>query len=79
MVNLQQVESHNQVESGDILVHVEQEDNTITYKVLSSNWVGILLHLVQVQLVDIPKTTITLVRYDSPLKQVRLKKITLEK
>ena len=79
MENLTKVESHNEVNSGDVLVHIEQNNVTNTYKVETSDLMGTLLNLVKQHALDIPKTVITFVEYGSPLKQKLIKIITIEK
>lgn len=80
MVELKRVQSHNEVEAGDYLVHVEQDgQDTVTYKICDGNLVGTLLHLVQIHVTDLPATRIVLIEYISPLRQKRLKLVTLEK
>lgn len=81
MPNLQLIKNHNEAESGDVLVHITEHkgnaSTVISYKVLSSNWVEVILHLLQLNIINQYKTTITLVEYDSPLRQRVIKKVEI--
>lgn len=79
MPNLTRVSALNQVQPGDTLVQIEQENEILTYKVHTSNWIPLLAGLVETYMIDIPKTTIRLMSYESPLRYKLLKKITIEK
>ena len=79
MTNLTKVDTHHQVNPGDTLIQIEQDDEIVTYKVHTTNWIPLLTGLVQSYMIDVPKTTIRLLSYESPLRYKILKKITIEK
>ena len=80
MEGLKEVNLHTEVESGDYLLHIEQEDSHKVYKLeTNTDFLDATLSVVKDALLDIPKTIITFTKYDSPLRQRQIKKITIEK
>lgn len=76
---LKEIDSWEPLESGDVFIRVEQENSSPTYyRVMDSNWLYVLQHALQLYFTSEDKTTITLVRYISPLTQYTVKKVTLE-
>ena len=74
-----EIKLYTEIESGDYLVYVEQDNFTRYYKVLTSNFLRVLLDFVESYLLEKHKTVLTLVKYEDVLTQKRIKEITIEK